>query len=427
MAEDKDLYALALPGDALEEETPQSRRNVSTAGRVSEAGTASVVDVSLEPGERLLRGRYRGRLAYLMAAEVEELFSGDISFVPYRTRGAITRTSDGYYALENVEVSPVDQRTVAGEGGIARYDGVLRRAGSRKTHDRRVTLNPQTVTTPYGSASGETVRLPAEATAVRWFDPAGPVAEAATGTLKSETGERTTFVEYDLTDASFYDPTDTTPVVPDLVYRIDYSDEHPGDVRVFDTVDPGRPKVLRQAETGATIGNATIGNAAIGLGDLGQNGNVLVANQWQRVYNSGHEFGGEAVLETGDLRLRCLESRGQFDAYRATGRDDEYAAVSLGNTTDEWALWDLDLRRIGQASLEAVLTFENQTTGATYPARVTLDRGQSHVLVTETQGSIDAGTTMPADLQNYLAPIARATDRDVTARADIVARAEVPD
>ena len=412
------LHALAVPEDAQVSTASKFSRQTAKTGAVSgEGGGSAVEPVSLDPGQQMLQGAYRsqGPLSRMMATQFEELFdAGGVEYVPYCGReepGAM----DGYYALENVDVNKVHPSTDA----IQAFDGVLTKAGTKKTHVRAVHTAPSGVDT-IGSSEWsnddppphpEQVCLPVDAHRPRWFDPVSGTVETAEPLNKwqyPETpGEFVNFRTYALSDASFYQPADNAPRPPALVYEYPYNREYRMDVRCWDTAPDalGAEKTIIRDDdlaVGSTVGGpgAQVGEATVG--ESPREDNITVASAWQHVYRAGHDFRGECVLDNGVLRLRFDAERGAIAAQRSRGHFNEWADQPLRPSV--WALAEFDLTHVGLARVAAQVEFEHGRTGERYAMDVSLPRGYENAVFTVAQNQSGA----PAyELSQKLTPVAQ--------------------
>ena len=431
---DRILYALPIPESAQIDTGTQLSKQISAQGSVGK-GEGAVQSISLDPNQQKIQGSYRSQevLGGLMARQMEELFqSGGIEYVPYFGREGADGI-DGWYTLDNTDIGPADASTEA----VQTYNGTVTKVGTKKDYVRAVRCAPTTVETVGASNYSadnqpehtERIYLPTDAARVRWFSPVTKAVERAEPLNKWEypeqAGELANYRAYSLDQASFYDSSEGAPTPPALLYELPYRREYQSDVRVWDTCPEivGEEKIIpgdlpRGSEVGgpgATVGSATVGASP-------REGNVAVAQAWQRVFRSGHEFRGEAVLDNGVLRIRFDDERGALRAERSRGHFDAWADQPLRSSP--WTAVDLDITHVGLARVEAQIAFERYD-GVVHNLDVALPRGYKRAIWTTAQN--ETGETPPA-LAYKLAPIAMWGGVDVSIanqRADLVAREDI--
>lgn len=393
---DKTLYSLAVPADSQALTESQLSRNLSKQG-VLGSDVATVESVSLSPGQHVLRGHYRGRYADVMAREFEELFdSSGIEAVPfYQTPQSQGQgdVQDGYYSLENTTLSRVDPR----EDRIQKFDGILTKVGSRRSHWRAVETSPTTVTNDFASGSTATIGIPERARKVRWFDTVGGAVEDAT-VQESVPGELQNVDRYTTAEPSFSDPT--------LIYDLPYRHEGDADVRVWDDYQRSR----FEPPTNDTVGSSQVGTATVGGEGI---------PRWQAVFRSDHDYNGTAIIENGILRLTFDESGGQLSSERWSDAIGDFATVHLG--ASDWQLFDLDITHIGVERVGAQVEFK-RASGDYFNLNITLQRGARRALWTVPEN--ESGPT-PSGLQTKLAPVAAESDRDPSESQTVLRRKEV--
>lgn len=390
----RQLYTLPIPTDAKLQSRAEIQRQVSGQG-VLQSDVPSVQSISLDPGQRLLRGQLRGRFSKAIAAGFEELFEGSaIEAVPYFDRDEAT-TVDGYYTLTNETVEQPEARSPLAH----QYDGVLTKVGTRRSHWRAVTTNATTETNPFGSATTEYVGVSTRADRVRWYNSETKATENATVQATRE-GEHDAITVYDAAQSSYNDPV--------LIYTIPYEEEWPTDVRVWD--DYGRDKVYREDFSGETVGSTTVGSTTV-------DGERTVPSTWQRVYRTTHDYVGQALLENDLLRLEPVEGD-QLYAYQWTDADEVYKIVQLGASA--WRLVEFDITEIGLEHVTAQAEWSDGT--SSYRLNLALRRGRDTVQFWE---PANAGGSTPAGLVTRLDPIAGDSDRVTGASQTLVKRSEV--
>lgn len=388
----KTLYTLAVPRDAQTSTRSELQRNLSKQG-VLQSDVAAVEAVSLDPGQQILQGQYRGRYSDLMAAEFEELFDASgIEAVPFYSRSDRTQT-DGYYTLENTTVQPLDPRAA----DVSQFDGVLTRVGSRTSHWRAVRTSPVPATNDFGTGTGAWVGVPERAQKVRWFDPVGGTIEAAT-VQETVPAEVQNVARYDVTEPTFSEPT--------LLYDLPYQYEGATDLRVWD--DSNRSRF--EPPDNDTVGSVTVGSATVGGRGI---------PRWQAVFRTDHEYQGTTLVENAILRLEFDEERGHLRASRWSGSVGDYATVHLGGS--DWHLFDVDLTHIGLDHVDAQVEFESPS-GGFFNLNMSLKRGYRNALWTVPDN--ESGPT-PSGLITRLDPIAHPSDTDPNATQDVIRRKEV--
>ena len=367
------VYSLVIPTVAQTAGRQQQRREIAASNALS--GAVPVVEsVGTRPGERTIRGQFRGRLAEVMGQELAELSSaGDIDVVPIYTDSTEPRL-DGYYTLEEVSVSRVDPRNP----NLIEFEGRVMRADTSRTAWRAIRTNPGEVVNPFGNDLTAEVGVPSAARKVRWLDESTGVVEPAT-VLETRAGEFGGVDVVDATGPTFADPT--------LIFELAYGQESQTDPTAWD---------------------------ARGVAKLSAE-DVL---QWARAFDTGHEFEGEVVIDNGLIRLHFDEGDAGVSEARWTG--SEWSSTALGPNPDGWSLYDADLRRCGTDRTEACVEFTDGSQFYTLDA--TVSRGADGVLWTRPQ---NATAPTPTSLKEYLEPTASAIAMDAGATDGLVARTEV--
>lgn len=395
---DRLLYAVNVPNDAQMSAGSQNRRQLAKQAFL-EGGSSSTQSIASQPSQQTLRGQVRGRYAQMIATMLEELFSSGIDAIPFVARDGQT-ASDGYYAPDNVSLNRLDAR----EDRLQQFDGVLSFKGTKHSHWRAVTTNPQSVDNPFGTGAAPEVGLSVQSSKVQWFDPVG-------GAVSDATAQRT--VEGEHGQIEIYDTNEPGFDSPALIYDIGYTEEYPTDCVVWDTYN--RPKVYQET----TDSDSQVGTATVGTATVTDTVSLTVDSQWQRVFAPDHDWRGDMVLETDRLRLWVDQPDDTFRAYRYDGSGGQYNLVQLG--ASDWRLWDVDLTHIGLARIEAQFGFENQSTGERYALNATLVRGLEDVIWS---APTNEGAT-PQGLIDRLDPIASTTDYVAVPSAGLVKRSEV--
>lgn len=399
----KRLHTLDISEDALERRSNDVSRQIQKQGVVTD-GPSSVESIATDPNELRLAGEFRGReddLDTIMAAEVEDLFdAGGISEVAYHDV-AEPDAADGYYTAENVSTSAPDPRLTDSTA----FDGRLTRVGTRSDYHRAVGLVSSTVDSPFGTGTPPAA-LPTSARMAQWVD-------RVSGDSMWATPTETVATEFGSVD--LYDSADSPFDQTELVYDVPYSADGVDDVRVWDDYD--RPLQVTSGTGSKTFGGSTFGGATFG-GETSEQ-EIVVGNRWRQVFRTNHQFVGKAVLETGRLQLVCDETGGRLSARRWDDADGRYAALELPNS--EWRLFDLDIRRIGAARIDAQLAFTQRASNGVETVQVSLQRGLDGALIWRRDG-LDP---LPTGLQERLAPIALDADVDLSPTKTLRATTEV--
>lgn len=374
---DKKLYTLPIPNDAQMSASSSQQRQVAKQGGLA-GNLPSTEGVGLKPGSFTISGQYRALYANLMARELEELFdAGDINEVPYFTPSSAD-AKDGYYTLENVDVSPVKPQ----EPDFQQFTGNITRVGSQRTHWRAVHSTPDsTVTNDFGSTTTPYVTAPATATMVRWYDEVGKQTEAAT-VASTTTTEHIDVDLYDASASSFTDPT--------LIFTVPYTDEGKGDPLVWD--DQGHGFANRTDADGIP--------------------------QWEKVFSTTHNFVGVPVVTNGHVRL-------YFDFPNNSLAVEEYSAgswsdVALG--TSDWQLTDFEPYRFGVETVEAQVEFEDTSSSGEYRFDMVLHRGWQWP---QWLRPVDESNAPEQDLIDLLNSVASSIDTDPQMEQTVVPRSEV--
>lgn len=373
-------YLVPLPRSGRRDLSTASRRQV--ANNAPQQSVPSAKPTGVEPGERTIRGFYRGAFADVLADQLEELAAASskgLERIPVFATDAIEGLSDGYYTVGSATTGPYEEQAA---GKLHEYTLSLESVGTRRTHFRAVACDIVTEDNDFGSGAEEPyVGIDARARegTVRWFDAASETLEAASP-VATVTGE---FGDVDLYDAS-------TPSFdsPRLIYDLPYADEGDVDVVVWD--DRGK-----SAKTDA-------------------DGVV----QWQRVFSSGHGFAGSLVLSNRRVRLTVDDIAGTIAAEAYTS--GSWSDVALG--TSDWVPIDIDVVTIGPAAARVQLLFENTSTGATFPLDAFLYRGWTGVLFARTENHTGA---TPSGLIDLLSPIASDRLESPGPTATLVERSDV--
>lgn len=354
----KRLYVLAIPGDALTGADNTRQRNTAQHGFVNQSGQ-SVESISQQPGTRRLRGAFRGAFAEDMAQELTELAdTASFGHVPYFDEAGQT-PDEGYYTMERSVVNPADPRMEY----VHPFDVSLSKAGTRNTSWRTVELSVSNPSTPFGVTDRAYVGVPGAATKVRWMNTESGATQSAVAvdTVSAEYGSVDRFDAY----SAPYEPETRA-----LVYDLDYAEEGKVDVSIWDTR---------------------------GLAKHDAN-NV---RQWMHVFDPSHVFEGEAVIDTGRLRLTMDDTAQTMSATQWDAGTSTWTSVTLG--TSDYELYDLDITYNDGSRVDAQLLFEDSVGGGTYGLDASFLRGYDAVMFTTPENQSGA---IPAGLDTLLAPIA---------------------
>jgi len=367
---DRNLYVCSISSDAQTRGQAQANQRTAQQG-ILNSDTGAVESIATEPGEQRLVLEYRSTYAEKMAAELDELANASaIDEVPFYAIGTTT-PSDGYYTISNASTGRTDPRA----SEMTSFDGRLTHKGTRASYRRAVETNVSQVDHPLGNDQTAYVGVPATASKVQWFDRSqGTDTPTLVETRSAELGD----VEiYDADAAPFDNPT--------IVYAIDYADEGPTDVRLWDER---------------------------GVGDKLDAEGVL---QWQKVFVSSHDYTGEAILDNGLVRLRFDETAPSLSVERWDDAGGAWTSQSLGASS--WSFADLDVREVGLASAHAVVEFTDGTNSVDVDCWV--KRGWEDPLWGERSEAI------PAGLVDLLSPVASASDYEPGESKGLVDRGEL--
>jgi len=359
------LYHQPLPREAQLSRSQQRRAQLAAQGRV-DSDLAAVTQVSADPGQRLLRGQFRGVYAEMMATEIESLFASDgIETVPFFRRGG--GPVDGYYSLENVSLDP----PTAPKSAVQQYDGRLTRKGSRDSHYRAIFCSPTSVSNLYGGLTEALVGLSTRASDVRWHNPDDGTTTAASA-VATNAGTNSNYNIYDALAPGFDRPV--------LVYQIDYPDEYGTDVRVWDDRNRNFSETINN-NTGATVKPA-----------------------WERVFTTDRQFDGDLHVDTGAIELIF------GNTLSVNGGSLNSSSYSL----TDWALLTID-----QARVIVRATFSDGSNSTPLDFRCV--RGRDAIQITETPNTLFTSN----DLKDKFDPIAAAEGDTAAAETGIIPRTEV--
>lgn len=380
MALDLKLYALALPSATQSRAATTIRQNIAKQGTLQD-DTGESAALSTDPDEQTLEGIYGGQYARKMATELAELGHG-ANGTPLPLSGQSGSTPlDGYYHIEEVDPSPASPQTE----DLWEYTLTIVRKGTRDSYWRAFTTTAQQVENDFGNTQTAEVGVPAAASKARWYD--GKSSDTEDPTLvETRTAELGDVEIYDAEASSFDEPT--------MIYGVAYADEAAVDVRIWDTQGEGS-----KLDTDDDL-------------------------QWQKVFSTGHTFEGDAILDTGLLRLTFDESNNALSAEQWDSGPSSWASVALGSSGDapNWQLWDVDVREIGLARVVARTVWEDTTDGSRFALDCIAKRGYETALWVVPDGE-DPPT--PSGLQTKLDPVANGQDFDAQESQGVIRRPEI--
>lgn len=370
----RELYTLAIPANAQTLTRSEIRRNLAKHGLLDES-TAAVESLSLEPGQQVFRGQFRGKYARLMAKEVEELFdAANITSIPFYDPDQ-DAPEDGYYSLENIDIEPADPNLTE----IQDFDGVLTKEGTRESKRRAVRTNDYQPENDFGNEQSAYVGVPtAAASDVQWYNPETEQTEPVS-VVETRTAEHGSVDVVDAQASSFSDPS--------LVFDLDYRDEGKVDTVLWD--DHDREKL-----------------DADGI------------NAWQWVFSTAHEFSGSPVVDNGLVRVRFDGGIGveEWDDASSTWTD-----VALG--TSDWSLSGWDVTRISPTRTAVQCRFVNaEHSKSPYHLDMSVKRGYQWPQWTVPDGGTPP---TPSGLQDLLSPVANGQDYSPQMVQGLVSRTEV--
>lgn len=411
----KRLYTLPLPESAQPTATDAERIQLAEAGLLN-VDASTVEQLSADPSEQTLSGQWRfGRpYARVIATELEELAqaSGFEAVPLFRAGDTDTELAGaGYYSVRDAETEPAH----AAAEDVYRYDVTLSSVGTHDTHLLGVQTNPVDVASanPFATTDGAaaTLTVPESARKRQWTDPKTPTRDTVDDASDIVETEHGPLARYPLADGQASAGVDR----PTLLYELSYVEQGPTDVVVWD--DRDRSEKLLALEDGVVVGSDT---ATVG-GDGAIVGGGTGPRTWQHVFSSEHEFAdsGDAVVDTGRLRLRFNEPAGVIVAERWDAVDKYWADVEV--PYGDWLLFDVDLKRISPLSVEAQVTFENGVDGGLYDVDMHIQRGMAAALWTVPANE----GPMPADLETLLEPLAVSWETDPRPSLGLVSRREI--
>ncbi|WP_395166362.1 hypothetical protein [Natrinema pallidum] len=379
----KYLYTSPLPEAASIGERDQLGQKLAEAGILQEDGTI-VESLSSEAADLSLSGQYRWgeEISTMLATELDELSDSSLPTLPLYRRGN-GYSNAGYYEIANADVEPLH----ANDRSVWRYSLSLTFVGKKGSFYRVLEPSPYKLDREaWGNSLDRHVSAPAAARKVQWFgddpgerSPATPIETRATAAADVDI--------YDLDDApSGYGD------APSLIYAVDYADEPPCGVRVYDS-------------RGHDAKFTTEG-----------------IRQWQTVHSTEHDIDtNPVVLSNALIRLRLDEPAGTLEAEEWDETNETWTTVGLeASQPASIDLFDVDLQSVAMARDQAQLTFA--VDGSLFSLDVVLNRGNTGI-----QAGIpdDQSPPVPADLEEWLAPIVEDSIIDPNAAKGLISRREV--
>lgn len=375
---DRFLYTVAIPErDQSTIGNDQQRRISAQTSLTTDFG--NVQDTGTQPGQQPIVGAFKGLYADLMAKQLQELAQGTgYTTVAYYTDDNDPK-NDAYVTVDSFTVDPANPRNADIE--LWEFDGSVTEAGTRRSHWRTVETQPTNIDNPFGAGGNDRIGIPATATKVRWYDQKGQSLESASATNT---------IAGRFEDHEIYNPDDPSFSNPTLIYKVPYSDEGKIDARVWD--DFGRSQL---------------------------DGDDV--NSWQKVFISGHNYNGSAVVENGLLRMTLDEDGESLTFSEWDTGTSSYSSVSLG--ASDWVLTDVNFTRISPSRVGGQMRFRDTNSGSFHTLDFQVNRASNRVLfITPTnQGSI------PSGLDTKLDPIAEDWGDEAQPIRDIISRREVND
>lgn len=377
----KYLYSLPVPERSQPTERNSLGKQLAKQGLTGESGESVVTPIASDAADLMIEGQYRWgeRISTMLATELDELADSGLSELPLYRRdgdGDGDFENRGFYALESVDVEPLHPNDRAAWA----FDASLAFEGSLSGHRRSVATDVGQVQHAFGNDTRALVGVPAAADHVQWFD--GPTGQTESpSVVATRTAE---FGDVDVVDArsaAFQSPT--------LIYRLDYADQGKTDVSVWD----------RRGNAERTDADGV--------------------RQWQKVFATGHDFDGAAVLSNGIVRLVIDTTAPSLAAERWDSGTSSWTGQSLGSS--DWELTDVDLSGVGLAEVDARLCFDNPTDDSVGPHDLDCHIKRGHV--DPLWDDPDGGA--PQGLVDLLDPIASEQVYDAGESVGLVARSEV--
>lgn len=375
---DMELYAVPIPEASLS----QAGRTGTTEQQLQAilgSDSGDVESIAPQPGERRLTVEYPDDYAAVRAQELQELANAISQPLPYHAQSG-SSLDDEFVTASRAEVEPVDPR---GRESFQRATLTISEAGTIASDWRATRTSIVQVDHPFGNTTDAEVGVPVDADKVRWLnEETGQRATPTVQATRSTASGRDVDILH--ADAAPYDD-------PTLISEIDYPDIGWTDPRVWDD-----------------RGTSSITDAAGRM-------------QWQKVFATPHRYEGQAVVENGIVRLFFDESSRSLAVEEWDTGSSSWSSVALG--ASDWELFDLDVREIGLARVQAQVEFCDTTQSPTAYHRLSmrLARGNEWPIWANTI----EGSAVPTGLQDLLDPVAAALVFDGQPAMGLVPREEV--
>lgn len=353
---DTRLYTVFIPTTDLGSQSTTQGKNISSQSTLT-TDLGSVQGTGSQPGTTPISGAFKGEYADLIAKELSELGQApNYTEVPLFTDDDNPK-NDGYVTVESFDVNPANPRQTA---QLWEYNGSITEEGTARSHFRSIETQPTSVDNPFDLGSDDLVALPATQTKVRWYDETGQVSEPAT--VQSTISGR--FI-----DINTFSPNEPSFDNPSLLAKIPYEDEGKMDARVWDDQN----RVQFDADG---------------------------VNSWQKVFSTGHNFAGDAIVENGLLQLTLDEDGESMSFAEWDDTNSEYSSVALG--TSDWVLFDHNFTRLSPTRTEGQMRFRNTTDDSTHTMNFQVNRASNRVLFFVPPNE----DPIPSGLETKLDPIA---------------------
>ncbi|WP_226043472.1 hypothetical protein [Natrinema sp. DC36] len=375
----KYIYNSPIPEAAQTAESDSLGQKLAEAGILQEDG-AIVESLSSEAADLSLSGQYRWgeEISTMLANELDELSDSSLPTLPlYRRSGSYSNA--GYYEIASADVEPLH----ANDRSVWAYTLSLTFVGKKGSYYRALESNPRELEHQFGNTLERLVGVPSTAEKVQWLGDAGARASATPVETRSTAAADVDI--YDLDNASVEGD------APTLIYAVDYANEVPCGVRVYDT----RGYDAKFTDEGI--------------------------RQWQTIHSTEHDIANQVVLSNALLRLRLDEANGTLEAEEWDSATDGWTTVGL--EADQPAtidLFDVDLMDVAMVRDRAQLTFD--VDGSLFALNAILNRGYDAVQFSKPE---DEAGPIPTELADWLSPIASESLIDPNASKGLVARNNV--
>ena len=390
------IYTVPIPEATTQPDQDTLGTQLSEQGVL---GSDAIVDaLSSEAADLTLVGKYAlgPYHSELVATELEELADSAIGAVAL-SGGAGSRS--GYYQIRSADVEPVH----AAGRDIWEWELSLTASGTRKSQFQALETAPSQPDPghPFGNGTSALVGVPSAARQVRAVDStSGPTERSRPTPVDTVSGALGDVDRYDVADVAIDEPVLLYDVPPDAQADVD--------VHVYDT--RGRDAKFLESEDGRV-------------------------RMWQSVFARDHEFTGSVVISNGLVRIRvdeptAADETAALEAEAWNAGADSWAAVDLpsyaaGDLETDWQPIDVDIFKIGRASVKAQVDFEaveGSKKGETYAVDISLERGRTELEIWIPES---VNSPIPSSLESLLEPIAAKSITDTGVEQGIVARSEV--